>query len=274
MSSAKLGGRCAISVAFLIVVVLYGCGGGSETTENGSATGLATGCPPFGNCSGGNQGGQGGSAQNDTTAPSTPTGLSGSATSPSQSNLGWTASTDNVAVTGYRVYRNGVLLATLGNVTAYQNTGLSASTTYSYTVQAFDAAGNASAQAPAVIVTTPAVLDTVAPSTPSGLVATAVSVSRINLSWSASTDNVAVTGYRVFQNGALLISLGNVTAYQDSPLVAGTTYVYTVRALDAAGNTSGHSAAASATTSRRSTPRPPRRQPASRPTPFPLRKST
>ena len=141
------------------------------------------------------------------------------------------------------------MLATLGNVIAHQNTGLSASTTYSYTVQAFDAAGNASAQSTAVIVTTPAALDTVAPSTPTGLVATAVSASRINLSWSASTDNVAVTGYRVFRNGALLLSLGNVTAYQDSILGAGTTYVYTVRALDAAGNISGNSAAASATTS-------------------------
>ena len=187
-------------------------------------------------------------SQTDRAAPSTPTGLSGSAASPSQINLGWTASTDNVAVTGYRVYRNGVLLATLGNVIAYQSTGLSVSTTYSYTVQAFDAAGNASAQSPAVIVTTPATPDTAAPSTPTGLAAAAVSASRINLSWSASTDNVAVTGYRVFRNGALLISLGNVTAYQDSSLLPGTTYVYTVRALDAAANISGPSAAASATT--------------------------
>ena len=251
MSSAKLGGRCAIDVALLIAVVsLYGCGGGSETAESGARSGSATNCLPFGSsCSQAQQQQPGAGAQNDTTAPSTPTGLSGSASSPSQINLGWTASTDNVAVTGYRVYRNGVLLATLGNVTAHQNTGLSASTTYSYTVQAFDAAGNASAQSTAVIVTTPAVLDTVAPSTPTGLVATAVSASRINLSWSASTDNVAVTGYRVFRNGALLATLGNVTAYQDSNLGAGTTYVYTVRAFDAAGNMSGHSAAASATTS-------------------------
>ena len=249
MSSAKLGGRYAISVAVLIAVGLCGCGGGSETAESGSATGSVAGCPPFGNCSGETPEGTDGGAQPDRDAPSTPTGVSGNAVSPSQINLGWTASTDNVAVTGYRVYRNGVLLATLGNVTAYQNTGLSASTTYSYSVQAFDAAGNASAQSTVAIVTTPAALDTVAPSTPTGLVATAVSASRINLSWSASTDNVAVTGYRVFQNGALLISLGNVTAYQDNFLLAGTTYVYTVRALDAAGNISGLSAAASATTS-------------------------
>ena len=250
VSSARLGGRCAINAAFLIAVVsLYGCGGGSETAENGAGSGSATNCPPFGSsCSQAQPQQPGAGAQNDTTAPSTPAGLSGTASSPSQINLGWTAATDNVAVTGYRVYRNGVLLATLGNVTAHQNTGLSASTTYSYTVQAFDAAGNASAQAPAVIVTTPSVLDTVAPSIPIGLVATAVSATRINLSWSACTDNVAVAGYRVFRNGALLVSLGNVTAYQDSLLGAGTTHVYTIRAFDAAGNISGLSAAASATT--------------------------
>jgi chitodextrinase len=249
MSSARLGGRYAINAAFLIALVsLYGCGGGPETAESGARSGAATNCPPFGFSCSGEQQQSGGAQSGDTNAPSTPTGLSGSASAPTQINLGWNASTDNVAVTGYRIYRNGVLLATLGNVTAYQNTGLSASTTYSYTVQAFDAAGNASAQAPAVILTTPAVLDTVAPSTPIGLVATAVSASRINLSWSASTDNVAVTGYRVFRNGALLVSLGNVTAYQDSLLGAGTTHLYTIRAFDAAGNISGLSAAVSATT--------------------------
>ena len=243
-SSAKLGGWYAIIVAFLIALVgLYGCGA-SETAENGSATATAAGPCLIGCAPGEEQGGE------DRTAPSTPTGLTGSAASPSQINLSWAASTDNVAVTGYRVYRNGVLRATLGNVTVHvDNTGLSASATYSYTVQAFDAAGNASAQSTAAIVTTPATPDTVAPSTPTGLVATAVSASRINLSWSASTDNVAVTNYRVFRNGALLLSLGNVTTYQDSSLIAGTTYVYTVRALDAAGNVSGHSAQASATTS-------------------------
>jgi chitodextrinase len=72
--------------------------------------------------------------------------LTAAAVSPSQISLSWTASTDDVGVTGYRVYRNGVLLLTLGAVTSLQNTGLSPSTTYSYTVQAIDATGNASGQ--------------------------------------------------------------------------------------------------------------------------------
>jgi chitodextrinase len=216
--------------ALLIAIVgAYGCGG-EENAENPSGTG------PF-------------AGQQDMSAPSMPTALSASAVSPSQINLSWQAATDNIGVSGYRVYRNGVIRATLGKVIAHQDTGLSASTTYSYTVQALDGAGNASAQSPAAIVTTPAAPDTAAPSTPTGLVATGVSGSRINVSWSASTDNVAVTGYRLFRDTALLVSLGNVTAYQDSSVTGGTTYVYTVQALDAAGNVSGSSAPASASTS-------------------------
>jgi chitodextrinase len=184
----------------------------------------------------------------DVTAPSTPTGLTANAVSPSQINLSWSASTDNVAVTGYRVFRGGTLLIALGNVTTYQNVGLTAATTYSYTVQAIDAAGNASSQSTAATRTTPAAPDTTAPSTPAGLTANAISASQINLSWSASTDNVAVTGYRVYRNGVFLTALGNVTTYQNTGLTGSTTYSYNVDAIDAAGNASGTSTAASATT--------------------------
>ena len=184
----------------------------------------------------------------DITAPSTPAGLSASAVSSSQINLSWSASTDNVGVTGYRVYRAGTLLATLGAVTAYQNTGLTPSTSFSYTVQALDAAGNASAQSAAASATTRAAPDTAAPSVPGGLTAVAASSSQINLSWSTSTDNVGVTGYRVFRAGTLLATLGAVTTYQNTGLAPSTSYPYTVQAIDAAGNASAQSAAASATT--------------------------
>src|SRR5882762_5480422 len=115
----------------------------------------------------------------DITAPSTPAGLSASAVSSSQINLSWSASTDNVGVTGYRVYRDGTLLATLGAVTAYQNTGLTPSTSFSYTVLAIDAAGNASTQSASASSTTQAAPDTTAPSIPGGLTAAAASSSQI-----------------------------------------------------------------------------------------------
>src|SRR5207302_3485948 len=95
----------------------------------------------------------------DTTPPSVPTGLTANAVSSSQINLSWTASTDNVGVSGYRVYRGGTQIATT-SATSFANTGLAASTTYSYTVAAYDAAGNVSAQSSSASATTPAPPDT------------------------------------------------------------------------------------------------------------------
>ena len=181
----------------------------------------------------------------DTTPPSVPTGLSATAVSSTQINLSWTASTDNVGVTGYDVFRNGTQVGTT-TTTSYQDTGLTAGTTYSYTVAAYDAAGNVSAQSTAASATTQAP-DTTPPSVPAGLTATAVSSTQINLSWTASTDNVGVTGYDVFRNGTQ-VGTTTTTSYQDTGLTAGTTYSYTVAAYDAAGNVSAQSTAASATT--------------------------
>src|SRR6266571_2046383 len=186
----------------------------------------------------------------DTVAPSTPTGLLASAVSSSQINLSWTASTDNVGVTGYRVYRAGTLLATLGAVTSYQNTGLTASTTYSYTVQAVDAAGNASAQSNSASATTQAAPDTQAPSVPTGLKGRAVSRTQINLTWNASNDNVGVTGYYVYLNGVALATT-TTTSFQHTGLTAGTTYNYRVSAYDAVPNHSAWTAPVSVRTTRR-----------------------
>ena len=74
-----------------------------------------------------------GSPQIDTTAPSTPTGLVGTAVNASQVNLSWTASTDNAGVTGYEIFRNGTLVGTSAT-NSYSDTGLTASTQYAYTV--------------------------------------------------------------------------------------------------------------------------------------------
>ncbi len=89
--------------------------------------------------------------------------------------------------------------------------------------------------------------DGTAPSVPAGLTATAISVSQINLSWTASTDNVAVTGYRVFRD-SVQIATSTLTTYSDTGLTHSTTYSYTVAAFDAAGNVSAQSASSSATT--------------------------
>ncbi len=91
----------------------------------------------------------------DVTAPSVPTGLAASAVSSSQINLSWTASTDNIAVGGYAVHRNGTAIATTTG-TSYSDTGLSASTQYSYFIRAFDTSNNYSAFTSTVYATTTA----------------------------------------------------------------------------------------------------------------------
>ena len=95
--------------------------------------------------------------------------------------------------------------------------------------------------------TGPAPADTQAPSVPSGLASSAVTQTAFTLTWSASTDNVGVTGYQVFRNGT---SVGTPTAttFAVTGLTAGTSHAMTVRARDAAGNWSAQSAALNVTT--------------------------
>nr|WP_298793781.1 fibronectin type III domain-containing protein [uncultured Allomuricauda sp.] len=92
----------------------------------------------------------------DTQSPSTPTNLSSSGNSDMTVDLSWNAATDNVGVTGYNVYQDGTSVATNISSTSHQVTGLTASTTYNFTVTALDAAGNQSIASNAVSVTTDA----------------------------------------------------------------------------------------------------------------------
>ncbi len=171
----------------------------------------------------------------DTSAPSTPTGLAASAVGQTSVTLSWTASSDNVAVTGYRVFRAGTQVGTTSSTT-FTVTGLTCATTYTLGVAALDAAGNVSATA-TTSATTPACPDTSAPSTPAGLATSAVSQTSATLSWSASTDNVGVTGYRVFRSGTQ-VGTPTATSFAFSGLTCGTSYTLGVAAVDAAGNVS------------------------------------
>ncbi|MFN7013981.1 MAG: GEVED domain-containing protein, partial [Bacteroidia bacterium] len=182
----------------------------------------------------------------DTTAPSTPTNLTASGTTQTSTNLSWTASTDNVGVTGYNVYRGTTLLTTVTGTT-YTATGLTASTAYTFTVRARDAAGNLSAASNTANVTTLAnTTDTTAPSTPT-LSASGTTQTSTNLSWTVSTDNVGVTGYNVYRGTTLLTTVTGTT-YTATGLTASTAYSFTVRARDAAGNLSAVSNTVNVTT--------------------------
>jgi YVTN family beta-propeller protein len=294
----------------------------------------------------------------DTAAPTVPKNVAATPVSNTAIDVSWTASTDNVGVTGYEVRRcqgatcsNYAVVGTASG-TSYRDTGLAASTTYRYRLRAKDAAGNFSGlstrvtattlavsdtTAPTVTITTPtsaanfatstspftlggtaadnvgvtlvswssdrggsgsasgttswsvsgiALLaganvltvtardaagitgtdtltvtytapppDTTAPTVPGSPAATAASSAQINLSWTASTDDVAVTGYRIERcQGAgctnfALITTVTVTSYSDAGLSASTSYSYRINASDAVGHLSGYSATVSATTS-------------------------
>src|SRR6478752_4755550 len=193
------------------------------------------------------------SSEPDSTPPTAPTTVTGTVVSTSRIDVSWSGATDNVGVTGYHLFRDGVQIADQAG-TSFTDSTASPDTSYSYTVVAVDAAGNVSpASAPATVSTTGAP-DGTPPSQPGNLTATAASSSQVNLTWTASTDNVAVTGYRVYRDGTQLQTptppdATPPTTYTDDTAQPGTAYSYQVSAVDAAGNESAKASAAVSTPS-------------------------
>ena len=208
----------------------------------------------------------------DIIPPSTPSNLAASTTAidttTSSVRLIWVAATDNVAVTGYDLYRDGSKIGSVPQ-TSYTDSSVTSGLAHSYTAIAFDAAGNRSAASAALSVTpaplnaviniggqlssdtaTLPIIDTAPPAAPSNLAASTTAItattSSVRLTWSAATDNVAVTGYDVYR-GASKIGTTTLTSYSDPSLTSGVAYSYTVIAYDAGGNRSTASAPISIT---------------------------
>ena len=191
--------------------------------------------------------------------PAAPSGLGATAVSTSQINLAWTDNASNE--TGFKIERCSgegcsgfAQIATVGaNVTAFANTGLAASTSYSYRVRAYNEGGDSNYSDPATAVTqaAPAV-----PAAPTNLTATAVSRSQINLGWTDNASNE--TGFYIERckgstctRFARIATVGaNVTTYSNTGLSSNTSYRYRVQAFNASG-TSAYSNIATATTLRR-----------------------
>jgi chitodextrinase len=185
----------------------------------------------------------------DASAPTNPSGLSAMASNAGQVVLLWNASTDNVGAAGYAVYRDGSKIG-ISPFPVYMDTELAVGTKYCYKVEAFDGAGNISnSKSAEACVTALAAADTVAPSVPSGLTATAGPSGNISLSWNASTDNTAVLAYKVFRGTTEIATIAApANSQNDTGLTAGTMYCYTVKAFDTAMNLSSESVPACATT--------------------------
>jgi chitodextrinase len=184
---------------------------------------------------------------NTTTPPSVPTGLTSPSQTTSSISLSWTASSAGTnPVSGYNVYRSGTKVGTTSN-TSYTDSGLSANTSYSYTVSAYDSSGNTSAQSSASSFSTLANTPT-PPSVPTGLTSPSQTSSSISLSWTASSAGTnPVSGYNIYRNGTK-VGTSSTTSYTDGSLSASTSYSYTVSAYDASGNTSAQSSSSSFST--------------------------
>jgi chitodextrinase len=171
----------------------------------------------------------GGGGTVDTTPPTNPTLLSATAKKPAEVDLAWSASTDNVGVAGYQILRNGSIVTSVaGGILSYADTTVSANTTYSYSIKAYDAAGNYSNASNSIQVTTPAVV--VAPPVVSTFAAAPSSVvtgQSATLSWTVSgASSVSV------DNGIGTVS--NVASKTVSPTQ---TTTYTLTAANSGGTT-------------------------------------
>ncbi len=175
----------------------------------------------------------------DVTAPATPAQPTVMLNSDKTITITWQAATDNIGVTGYQLWRNGALLTTSTGLT-YTDAGVKQGSSYSYQVSAIDAAGNSSSASPSS--TTLTIPDTTAPSTPLNLKAASTTARTVTLTWSASSDNVAVTGYFVYRGSTRIATVSGTTlSYSATGLTSGKSYTFKVQAFDAAGNLSSQS---------------------------------
>lgn len=175
----------------------------------------------------------------DSTAPTAPAGLTGTATSTNQINLSWSVSTDNVGVAGYNILRNGTKIASTTGA-SYSDTSVLAGTSYAYVVTAYDAAGNTSAASnSATVATPPATVDTTKPvvtiSQPKNnqIVKGTITVS------ASATDNVGVVRTEIYIDGTLYASTQGssiTTNWNTKRYSRNSKHTITVNAYDAAGN--------------------------------------
>ncbi len=179
----------------------------------------------------------------DTIPPAQVVGVSATTVSPSQIDLTWTANTEP-DLAHYNVYRDGVLVGT-STTASFSDTGLTASTAYTYEVSAVDTSGNEGMKSTAVSATTQSP-DLTPPAQVTGLVANAVGETKVDLTWTANTEP-DLDHYNVYRDG-VLVGTSTTASFSDIGLVAKTTYTYEVSAVDVSGNEGQKSTPATVTT--------------------------
>ncbi|CAG7648211.1 hypothetical protein PAESOLCIP111_05553 [Paenibacillus solanacearum] len=188
----------------------------------------------------------------DYTAPYAPTNLRITDQTGTTINLEWSASSDNIGVTGYDILI-GDNIAAASTTTSYQFTGLAEGRTYQFSVRAKDAAQNSSSSSNTVTATIP---DYTPPTIPSNLRVANQTGTTAMLNWNASTDNIDVTGYDILQ-GTVVTGTSSTLSYEITGLNDAASYQFSVRARDAAGNVSGLSNEVNLTLADTTPPAPP-----------------
>ncbi|MGB8451613.1 MAG: hypothetical protein WCD89_04705, partial [Anaerocolumna sp.] len=187
----------------------------------------------------------------DTEAPTAPANLN-IAGSADAVILSWDASSDDVGVAGYKIYRNDAEIGT-STETSYTDDTITEPGTYTYTVKAYDTTGNLSVPSAGLVLTitagdgseTPE--NNEIPTAPANL-SVSGSADAIVLSWDDSSDDVGVTGYKIYRNE---VEIGTTaeTTYTDETITEHGSYLYTVKAYDESGNLSEASAGITVTIS-------------------------
>lgn len=176
----------------------------------------------------------------DNQAPTKPTGLAVISNLPNQVAFTWENSVDNIGIDGYAIYRDGSLFNNIpGNTLSFTDSSVSSWITYTYSIDAYDLAGNHSPLSDPLVIHTP---DYASPSVPAGIALNFTSGNDVQISWSASIDDAGVTDYLIYRDGIYLASVKTPTlTYIDQSVVDGVAYSYVIDAVDGAGNHSGFS---------------------------------
>ena len=174
----------------------------------------------------------------DVQAPTVPTGLTAVSASATAVTLTWVPSNDNVAVAGYRIFRNGSAVAST-TLAAFTDAALTASTVYTYTTSAFDAAGNESARSATATVTTLAAADVTPPLI--SIIASSTAAATATITWQTNEPSTAQVAFGLTGNysayspvNSALATSASVSLLNLNPL---TSYHFQAIAKDAAGNT-------------------------------------
>ena len=180
----------------------------------------------------------------DTEAPTTPTNVVASNETSSTIDITWTAASDNIGVTQYRIYIDAVLTAQTAEVN-FKITNLQPGTSYNIQIEARDLINNKSEKSNLITATTTS--DTTAPSVPTNITASNISGTGFKMNWDAASDDTAVTTYTIFVNSIQTATTSELS-YTLTGLAPATTYQIAVSAKDAATNESARSNAVAITT--------------------------